>query len=126
MENKEIVSRFFEEFSKGHIESAFSLVSDDVQWWVAGTLPFSGTKSKQEYMQVVGAIKNGFPDGLKLEVQSMIGEGSQVAAEVESDGNHANGKKYNNQYHFLITIENGQMVEVKEYMDTLHLYQLIQ
>ncbi len=56
----------------------------------------------------------------------MIAEGNQVAVEVESYGEHANGKTYNNKYHFLITIESGKITEVKEYMDTLHLYQLIQ
>ena len=125
MDNKTIVSTFFKHFSNAQIEEAFLLVSDDVKWWVPGNLPFSGTKSKSEYMQVVGSIQTGFPEGLKLIVQSMIAEGNQVAAEVESDGKHANGKHYNNKYHFLITIEAGRMTEVKEYMDTLHLYQLI-
>ena len=125
MDNKTIVSTFFEHFSNAQIKEAFSLVSDEVKWWVPGNLPFSGTKSKSEYMQVVSSIQTGFPDGLKLIVRSMIAEGNQVAAEVESDGKHANGKYYNNKYHFLITIEAGRMTEVKEYMDTLHLYQLI-
>lgn len=49
-----------------------------------------------------------------------------LAAEVESRGTHANGKAYNNKYHFLITIADGQFVHVKEYMDTLHLAQLLQ
>lgn len=124
--NKAIVSEFFKNFSAGNIDEAFSLVSDDASWWVPGDLPFSGTKTKAQYLQVVGAIKKGFPKGLKLNVVSMIAEGNTVAAEVESDGEHYSGKKYENKYHFLIKIENGKIIEVKEYMDTLHLYQLIQ
>ena len=125
-ENKELVSAFFQYFSDGEIDQAFALVDDDVSWWVPGDLPFSGTKTKAEYMQVVASIQQGFPDGLRLVVTSMIAEGNQVAAEVASEGTHANGKDYMNRYHFLITIEDGKMVDVKEYMDTLHLFQLIQ
>lgn len=126
MENKELVTRFFKLFSAGDIDTAFALVADDVSWWVPGDLPFSGTKTKQEYLQVVGGIQQGFPDGLQLKVTSLMSEGSKVAAEVESYGVHANGKTYTNKYHFLITIVGGKLVSVKEYMDTLHLYQLIQ
>ncbi len=125
MENKKIVSDFFEKLSSGNMDDAFMLVSDDVKWWVPGNLPFSGTKTKNEYLQVVGSIQKGFPGGLQLNIKAMIAEGSKVAAEVESYGEHVNGKKYTNKYHFLITIENGIITEVKEYMDTLHLYQLI-
>ena len=124
--NKQVVADFFEDFSRGEIDSAFDLVRDDVSWWVPGDLPFSGTKTKAEYMQVVGNIQRGFPGGLRLEPTSMIAEGDRVAVEVESHGEHANGRIYANHYHFLITLEDGRIAEVKEYMDTLHLFQLIQ
>jgi ketosteroid isomerase-like protein len=125
MTNKELVQTFFDNFSDGNIGDAFAHLADDANWWVAGSLPFSGNKTKEEYLQVVASIQTGFPDGLSLRITSMIAEGNKVAAEVESDGQHANGKRYQNEYHFLITIEDGKMVEVKEYMDTLHLFQLI-
>jgi ketosteroid isomerase-like protein len=124
--NKELVSRFFEQFSNGDIDGAFAMVSDDVSWWVPGDLPFSGTKTKAEYLGVVAGIQSGVPEGRKLDAVSMIAEGDKVAVEVESLGQHVNGRTYTNKYHFLITVQDGQMVEVKEYMDTLHLYQLIQ
>ena len=124
--NKEIVSEFFQKFSAGKTDEAFSLVRDDVSWWVPGDLPFSGTKTKAEYLQVVGSIQRGFPGGLRLEPTSMIAEGDKVAVEVESKGRHANGRDYANKYHFLMTLEDGKITAVKEYMDTLHLYQLIQ
>ena len=53
-------------------------------------------------MQVGGSIQQVFPDGVELVATAMIAEGNQVA------------------------VEGGKMVDVKEYMDTLHLLQLIQ
>ena len=123
--NKALVTRFFREFSDGNIDAAFALVREDARWWVPGTLPFSGTKTKAEYLKVVGAIKAGFPRGLTLTPSEMTAEGNRVAVEVESYGEHANGKTYRNKYHFLIYIEDGRFVNVKEYMDTQHLKDLI-
>ena len=123
--NKEIVDLFFKRVTAGKIDAAFELVDDDVSWWVPGNLPFSGTKSKAEYLAVVNQITKGFPTGFELRATSLIAEADKVAAEVISSGTHINGKKYNNHYHFLIQVRKGKMINVKEYMDTLHLYQLI-
>lgn len=125
LDNKKIVQTFFDRVTDGNIAGAFELVSDDVVWWVPGDLPFSGTKTKSEYMVVVNQITSGFPMGFELKAIAMIAEGDKVAAEVVSNGNHVNGKKYNNHYHFLMQVKDGKIVAVKEYMDTLHLYKLI-
>lgn len=122
---KQTVQTFFDRFNAGNTREAFELVSEDVAWWVPGTLPFSGTKTKAQYLGIVQQIQNGFPTGFKLTVKSMIAEGGAVAAEVESEGTHANGKRYANKYHFLFEVKDGAIVHVKEYMDTLHLAQLL-
>lgn len=123
--NRELIQGFFDDFSAGRTDEAFKKVAEDVSWWVPGNLPFSGTKTKAQYLQVVGRIRAGFPEGLAFTVKSMIAEGDRVAAEVESLGKHVSGKTYNNHYHFLFTLRSGEIVGVKEYMDTLHLLQLI-
>jgi ketosteroid isomerase-like protein len=43
-ENKALVETFFERITRGDIDAAFAVVNDDVEWWVPGTLPLSGTK----------------------------------------------------------------------------------
>jgi ketosteroid isomerase-like protein len=124
-ENRKLVERFFNAMSEGRADDAFALVAEDAKWWVPGTLPFSGTKSKSEYLGIVRRIEAGFPNGLRFEVKSTTAEGDRVAAEVESLGQHVNGRTYNNRYHFLIVIRNGQFVRISEYMDTLHLKDLL-
>lgn len=122
---KDIVRGFFTSLNDGDFDTAFRHVSDDVEWWVPGELPFSGTKTKAEYLVVVEAIRGGFPGGLQFTVTNLIAEGDQVAAEVSSLGEHASGRTYANRYHFLFTLRGGVIVAVKEYMDTQHLAQLI-
>ena len=60
------------------------------------------------------------PNGLKITVKGVTAEGNRVAVEAESYGEHANGKIYNNFYHFLIECENGKVAAVREYLDTMH------
>ncbi len=123
--NKAIARTFFDRITAGDIPGAFSVVSDDVKWWVAGALPFSGEKTKAEYMVVVGRIQSGFPSGFSLTPGDMTAEGDRVAVEVTSAGTHVNGKTYANKYHFLMIVRDGLIVRVKEYMDTQHLLALI-
>ena len=123
--NKEAVEFFFSNLNNGNFAAAFEKVADDVAWWIPGTLPFSGTKDKKGYMAIVERIRGGFPGGLVFEIKSLVGEDEKVAAEVESMGRHANGKTYANKYHFLFAFKDGRVIGVKEYMDTLHLKDLI-
>ena len=126
MDNKDIVTGFFQQVTNSNMQKAFELLDDNVIWWIPGSLPFSGSKTKEQYFQVVSAIQKGFPTGFSIVVTSLIAEGNKVAAEAESSGRHVNGKDYNNKYHFLFEIASGKISSVKEYMDMLHLYQLIQ
>lgn len=129
--NKELVLRFFENFSHGKGADAFALLSETGTWWAAGTL-YSGDRritgefSKAEYLELVGEIVLAFPKGIAFRVLAMTAENDRVAAEVESFGEHANGRRYNNQYHFLFVIADGRFSLVKEYNDTHHLFELIQ
>jgi len=59
-------------------------------------------------------------DGLKMTVQSSIGEGNFVALEVESSGDLQNGRLYRQQYHMLMEFRDGKIASVREYLDTQH------
>jgi hypothetical protein len=56
----------FDDVTAGTSDEAFARVADDVAWWIPGTLPFSGTTTKFEYMQIVARIQGGFPSGFAL------------------------------------------------------------
>ena len=48
----------------------------------------------------------------------MTAEEERVAVEINREAVHAAGGTYNNQYHFLLRIKDGKILELKEYMDT--------
>lgn len=126
--NSEIIRQFFQKYSEGKAAEAFSLVATDVKWWVPESLPFGGNFDKRGYLTKVLPRFRGFDGGLKLTVHELLVEGDSIAAKVESLGTHRCGNpqpfRYNNKYHFKFTLRNGLIVEVKEYMDTHHLFEL--
>jgi ketosteroid isomerase-like protein len=49
-----------------------------------------------------------------------VAEGDRVAVEAESYGELRNGRVYAQEYHVLMTIRDGKIAAVREYMDTAH------
>ena len=64
------------------------------------------------------------PNGLKMTVKGLVCDGDKVAMEAESYDELRNGRVYNQEYHFLLTIRDGRIKEVREYNDKndLHSY----
>jgi ketosteroid isomerase-like protein len=60
---------------------------------------------------------------IKMEVLGLTAEEDRVAMEAESHVlNPVNGRLYNNLYHYLFRVKDGQITLFKEYQDTLHLF----
>ena len=64
-------------------------------------------------------IHRGF-EGFHFILHEMTAEDNRVSLIAESKGKHASGRLYNNHYHFLVTIVDGKITKVKEYLDTEH------
>jgi ketosteroid isomerase-like protein len=117
-DNKRTVRRFFEHLSRGETKAVLDLYADDASVWTAGSLAFSGRRSKQEVAPLMEGILGAFPEGLRFTIHGITAEGDRVAVEAESQGRHANGKLYNNLYHFLLVVREAKVREFKEYLDT--------
>jgi ketosteroid isomerase-like protein len=121
--NKRLVQEYLEYCSDGNYEAAFPLLAESLEFWVAGhpdEFPGAGTMNKAQFMKLASAFGTRIPNGLKVTVRGMTAEGDRVAVEAESYGETASGKIYNNQYHYLFEVRDGQIQSVREYMDTLH------
>jgi ketosteroid isomerase-like protein len=99
-------------------ETYLDFYNDDSIIWTAGTIAISGSRTKKEVIDFAKDILDSFPDGIKFNITGMTAENERVAVEVNGKAIHASGEPYNNQYHFLLVIKNGKIVELKEYMDT--------
>ena len=123
--NKEIAAELFARFSASDIAGVLELMSDDVTWRVPGKPELSraaGIYGKERLGRLFHRMLAQLDGGLKMTVLGSIGEGDQVAVEVESSGDLRNGRRYRQQYHFLISLRDGKIAAVREYLDTQHAF----
>ena len=121
-QNKAIVARFFELFSSGNVAALLDAMADAGSWWVSGRLAgMSGRYDKVSFGPLVEGAKAIYKTGaLAITPFSMIAEGDRVAVEATGFAELVDGRTYEPQYHFLVTVKDGKVFEVREYMDTQH------
>jgi ketosteroid isomerase-like protein len=124
-DSKQIAADLFARFSAGDIAGALDLMTDDVAWRLPGKpelLVTAGVYDKHRLRRLFDRMYSQLVDGLEMTVVSSIAEGDRVAVEVESKGDLRNGRQYRQQYHFAITLRDGKIAVVHEYLDTLHVH----
>jgi uncharacterized protein len=122
-QNKQLVAEFFGRFNDKDLAGALDMLSDDVNWWIAGkpeVSPAAGPHDKEQITALLRNMGRQLKDGMRMTIKGAIAEGDKVAVELESYGELENGRVYNNEYHMLITVRDGKLREVREYLDTQH------
>ena len=116
--NKAIVRRFFAAMNQGDVQFIVDAYAEDGCLQTMGSTLISGTFGKDQITQSAGGIFEVFPQGIRFEILDMVAEDDKVAVEATSEGEHASGATYSNEYHFLFEFREGKLVRLKEYMDT--------
>jgi uncharacterized protein (TIGR02246 family) len=117
-DNKQRVSAFFAALNQGDVEAIAGAYADDGYCLTMGNTLISGKSGKTRIRESAALIFQAFPQGLRFTVDAMTAEGGRVAVEAHSEGMHASGQRYTNQYHFLFEFHDGRLAVLKEYMDT--------
>ena len=117
---QQTVTRFLELFSAGAVAETMAMMTDDATWWVAGTMPISGTYSKAQFEQLLSGVLDTCTGPIRIEPRTWTIDADRVALEAESFVDTRNGRRYNNHYHFLFRLRDGKVASVREYLDTMH------
>lgn len=119
--NKQIAREYFERIAAGDAEGTANLFTEDGAIIVMGkTLLPAETRGREAIRNLMTMLPQMFPEtGLKVIGDIFTAEDDRVAVVGHSEAVHVSGKPYNNQYHFLLTIRDGKIVESREYLDTL-------
>jgi ketosteroid isomerase-like protein len=123
--NKEIAAELFARFTRSDIPGVLSLMTDDAIWRIAGKpelSPAAGEYGKERIGRLFNRMLSQLESGLRMTVLGSIAEGDSVAVEVESSGDLKNGRRYRQQYHFLLAFRDGKISAVREYLDTQHAF----
>jgi ketosteroid isomerase-like protein len=119
-ENKQVVLDFYEAGARGDMDTCFGLLADDVTWTNIGSTKFSGTYVGKQALaeDLLGPLFGQLKSGIASRVERLTAEGDIVVAETTGTAETADGRPYNNTYCQVMRIRDGQIAEVKEYMDT--------
>ena len=120
-EKKELAKEFLSEFEDPDPVRLATMVANDFEWKVMTRMEgIPPVKGHDGLFNLAKIIKAMMPGGLGLKIETIICEGNRCAIQAESNTTAANGKKYNNRYHFDIRFDGDKIAEVREYNDTNH------
>jgi ketosteroid isomerase-like protein len=120
-EKKELATDFLTEFRDPDPARLATMIANDFEWKVMTRMEGMGpVKGHDGFKNFVKQIKTMMPGGLGMTIDTVICEGDRCAVQAESNTTAANGKKYNNRYHFDIRFDGDKIAEVREYCDTNH------
>ena len=136
-ENKQIALAFCRHYSTGHWDALGDLLDDGFRWRaisserrqspVLAHVPALNSTSgydKQETLAIFRTTQEMCLGGrFDLLPEAFTCEGDRVALEATGYAvNKQNGRVYDNRYHHLMRIRDGRIVELREYQDTLLLF----
>lgn len=126
---RNVAVAFLEHCFAGRMDAAIDLLAPDATWWVIGEpakVKVSGLKDRPRIERMLTNLRKTFPDGMQGSIDAVTAEGERVAIEACSTARAATGLLYSNHYHFLVQVHAGRVLHVREYMDTLGLFEFQQ
>lgn len=125
--NKLIARRYLERISAGDAVGVANLFTEDGVIVFKASTPFPPVIHGREAIRaLMEGLPKAFPrTGLKIFVEEVTAEADRVSITSRTDAVHANGKRYLNRYHFLLFMEGGKIRRSHEYLDSLHIHQVL-
>ena len=124
-QNKTLTRTFIDAIGRGDASYIADTYADDGQLFTMGHTLISGIYHKAQIREFAGSVLESFPEGLEYTIHHMTAEEDRVAVEATAEGMHISGKPYKNNYHFLFVWRDGQLLQLKEYMDTERVTEVI-
>lgn len=120
VENKQLLQRIFQEMSMGDSRPFVAALAEDVTWKVMGRTQWSGTyRGKQTVLnELLRQLQSRLADRYRASADRIIAEGPYVVVQARGQAMTTAGTPYNNEYCFIYRVENGEIKEVTEYLDT--------
>ena len=121
------VRSLFANLENGRPEAFFNHVAQDVKWTVMGTHPLAGTYHTKEnfFAHTFARLDKLLKEGVVLRVSNLLVDGDTAAVELESLSTALNGKPFDNRYCWIARFSNWTIVEVRAYLDSALVKQLI-
>ena len=126
-EQKERALTFLRSLETADGTAIDKIIADDFEMEMMARMPgVAPIRGKETFLkQMLGMLKAAFPKGFNMKFGTVIAEGPHVAIQAESDTVAANGRKYQNRYHFYFRFEGDRIAQVREYNDSNHVREVL-
>jgi ketosteroid isomerase-like protein len=120
-ENVRVVEQVFEAFGRADVPAFLALLTDDVEWTIAGpeVVPYAGERRGHDgvtqFLQAIG----GAVEMERFEPQEFIAQGEQVAVVgFERGCLRASGRTFDNPWVLVFTLRGGKVARFRSFEDT--------
>jgi ketosteroid isomerase-like protein len=117
-ENKAIVLRHLESAEMGGDDS---LLHEDIRYWIPGL----GSIGRLEFAKIINRLGPVLRTPVHLTVDHVTAEDNRVAVEARGRAETADGRLYENTYHFLFILQDGKIIEQHEHTNTALAYAIL-
>ena len=121
--NVEVVKNFLAALGRRDKQGLLALSAEDIEWIVPGEgWPLAGTRSGHAGLENLLQKANETVETSYLEPPEFVAQGDRVLVVGFATGRiKATNKTFEDRWVFAITVRNGKLTNVREYIDTLAL-----
>jgi ketosteroid isomerase-like protein len=122
-EARAVLDRYLDALVRGDLPVIADSFAEDATWALHGTLPMSGTKrGRAAIMGFLTSAGSLFLPGTQaFSFGEITAEADRVVLEWHVQGvTAATGRAYDNDYCAVFRVRDGRIVEVREFLDSLH------
>ncbi len=121
-ENVQIVKDAFAAIGRGDTQGLLALCAKDIEWMIPGEWPLAGTHRGHAGLAEFLQKASESVETLISQPVEFVAQGDRVLVIGFSRGSFkATNKSFEDHFVFAITVRNGQMTNIREYIDTLAL-----
>jgi ketosteroid isomerase-like protein len=127
VDSKTVARRYVSAAEAGDTHAIRDLFAHHATWTLAGELPISGVWEGRDAIVdefLATAMSYYEPGSVSLEITGMITEHDHVVLQWTSRARTRDGRPYENGCIGVFTIRDGQIQDVREYMDTLYAHEV--
>lgn len=118
--NVQTVKDFFGAIGRGDRESLLALVAEDIEWVIPGEdWPLAGTHRGHAGLADLLSIESETIELSLMEAREFVAQGERVLVVGFAKGKiKATNKAFEDDWIFAITVRDGELANIREYVDT--------
>lgn len=118
--NKDLIQSYFKKWADG-TGTVFEILDDNATWTISGTSPLSKTytSKKQLIDEVINPLNTRLSQKIIPTIKNIYEDGNTVIVIWDGKAIAKDGQPYNVTYAWFMEIENGKIIKVTAFLDTI-------